>query len=79
LKAGDERGKGQIMLSEEWLRMIQAERKREIEAARRAHEAMSAATPRSGVRSWLRSRFARPQAKAPVSPQTGRAATDLSA
>jgi hypothetical protein len=79
LKAGGERGKGQIMLSEEWLRMIQAERKREIEAARLAHEAMSAATPRSGVRSWLGSRFAGSRTKRSVSPQTGRAATDLSA
>ena len=41
------------MLSEEWLRMIQADREREIEAARWAHEAL-AATPRKGrLRTWL--------------------------
>jgi hypothetical protein len=78
LKAGGERGKGQIMHSEEWFRVIKAEREREIEAARRAHDAMSAAPRTSGVRAWLRSRFAEP-GKAPVGPQTGRAATDLSA
>lgn len=78
MKAGGERGKGQIMHSEEWFRVIKADREREIEAARRAHDAMSAAPRRSGVRAWIRSRFSGP-AKAPVRPQTGRAATDLSA
>lgn len=67
------------MHSEEWLRMIQADREREIKAARRAHEARGAATGRSGLRAWLGGRLNEHPAQTPACPQTGRAATDLSA
>ena len=77
--AGRERGKGQIMLSEEWLRMILEDREREIQAAKRVHDAQAATSGRSGLRRWVESRLAEPPTPAPVSPQTGRAATDPSA
>jgi hypothetical protein len=67
------------MLSEEWLRVIQADRKREIEAAQRAHAAR-AASPRKGrLRTWFDGRL--PAGPAPLAgrPQAGRAATDPSA
>lgn len=76
---GRERGKGQIMLSEEWLRMILEDREREIAAAKLVHDAQSATSPRSGLRRWVESRLAETPAPAPVCPQTGRAATDPSA
>jgi hypothetical protein len=70
------------MLSEEWLRVIQEERKREIEAARRAHEARSSAPRQRRVRAWLGELFAQrhetPPAPVRTCPQTG-AATDFSA
>ena len=67
------------MLSEEWFRMLQADREREIEAARRAHEARTSA-PRPGrIRTWFDGHFASEEAKLPASPQTGRAVTDPSA
>ena len=78
MKAGDEWGKGQTMLTDEWLRMIQADREREIEQARLAREARGAAPGRSGVRAWLVSHLAETPPE-PVCPQTGRAATDPSA
>ena len=88
MMACSERGKGQIMLSEEWLRVIQAEREREIKAAQRAHEARCAAAQPGRIRAWLDghsgvdrgSLEVRPGA-APLQPcpQPGRAATDPSA
>jgi hypothetical protein len=78
----NERGKGQIMLSEEWLRMLQQERKREIEAARRAHEARDSAPRQGGIRALISGLVAEPPAEkaTPIrsGPQTP-AATDLSA
>jgi hypothetical protein len=87
MMAGSERGKGQNMLSEEWLRVLQAEREREIEAAQRAHEARSAAAHQGRVRTWLDGHLAagrgslevRAAAELPPCPQPGRAATDPSA
>lgn len=71
------------MLSEEWLRVIKAERQREIEAARWAAMARAAAPRRGRLRSWFRGRFAAEQALAPGEqappaglPQTGRTAAD---
>ena len=70
------------MLSEEWLRMLQEERKREIEAARRAHEARDSAPRQSGIRAWIGELITQrqPDPPAPVRgcPQTP-AATDFSA
>ena len=79
MKVSVERGKGQIMLGEELLRMIQADREREIKAARRAREARSTAARPGGVRVWLQRRLATPSEAPPARPQTGRAATDPSA
>ena len=86
--AGGERGKGQIMLSEEWLRVIQDDRRREIESARRVHEAREAHRATGRFRTWLDGRSAGPGGEiqtavsAPCLParsQAGRAATDPSA
>ena len=88
MMAASERGKGQIMLSEEWLRVIQAEREREIEAAQRAHEARSVTAHPGRVRAWLIGHLAADRGSvevhagtAPLQPcaQPGRAATDPSA
>ena len=88
MMAASERGKGQIMLSEEWLRVIQAEREREIEAARRAHEARSVTAHPGRVRTWLTGHLAADRGSvevlagtAPLQPcaQPGRAVTDPSA
>ena len=82
MMAGSERGKGQIMLSEEWLRVIQADRKREIQAAQRARAASNAAPKPGRLRTWLRDHLTERPAPlrggAQGGPQTG-AATDLSA
>lgn len=70
------------MLSEELLRMIQADREREIKAARRVREvreALSAAPGRGGVRMWFDRRLAAPSETPPARSQTGSAATDPSA
>ena len=67
------------MLSEDWLKVIQADREREIEAARRAHAARAAAPRRGRVRAWFAGRIAAGPAQLPGRPQTGRAATDPSA
>ena len=75
-----ERGKGQIVLSEDWLRMIMAEREREIEATRVAHAARAARPSRAGrFRTWLDGRVTTGPAPIATARQTGRAATDLSA
>jgi hypothetical protein len=88
MMAGSERGKGQIMLSEEWLRVLQAEREREIEAAQRAHEARSATSHPGRIRAWLDGHLAADRGSSdvraatpqlPPCPQPGRAATDPSA
>jgi hypothetical protein len=86
--AAREGGMGQIMLSEEWLQVIQAEREREIEAARRAHEARSVTAQPGRVRAWLNGHLAADRGSVEVlagpaplqpCPQPGRAATDPSA
>ena len=74
-----ERGKGQIMLSEDWLKMILADREREIEAAERVHAARTAAPRRGRLRAWFDGRLAAGTAPLPSRRQTGRAATDPSA
>jgi hypothetical protein len=88
MMAGYEPGKGQIMLSEEWLRVLQAEREREIAAAQRVHEARSAAAHPGRLRAWLdghlgvdRESLEVRAGAAPLQPcaQAGRAATDPSA
>jgi hypothetical protein len=67
------------MLSEEWLRAIQADRKREIEAAQRARAARGVA-PRPGrLRTWLRDHLTERPTPVRGGAQTGPAATDLSA
>jgi hypothetical protein len=67
------------MLNEDWLKVIQADREREIEAAGRAH-AVRAAAPRTGrVRAWFNGRFAAGPAPSAGRPQAGRAVTDPSA
>jgi hypothetical protein len=73
-----ERGKGQIMLSEEWLRAMKADREREIEAIGRARAVRGAGRQQGRLRSFLdhltdRSGSVRGGA------QTGPAATDFSA
>jgi hypothetical protein len=66
------------MLSEEWLRVIQADRKREIEAAQRARAARSVAPRQGRLRTWLRDHLT--ERPGPLrGAQTGPAATDLSA
>jgi hypothetical protein len=67
------------MLSEELLRMLQADREREILAARRAHDARSAARRPGRLQAWLSSRGSVQPAEPPCLAQTGRAATDPSA
>jgi hypothetical protein len=67
------------MLSEEWLRVIQADRNREFEAAQRARAARSDAPRKGGLRTWLKDRLADRPASLRGGAQTGTAATDLSA
>ena len=67
------------MLSEEWLRAIQADRQREIEAAQRARAARGEA-PRPGrLRTWIGDHLTERPAPLRGGTQTGAAATDLSA
>jgi hypothetical protein len=65
------------MLIDERLQQIQADREREIETARRVHEARAAMPRRDGGRSWFGGRPEGPVAR-PTRPQTGSAATDPS-
>jgi len=67
------------MLSEEWLRVIQADRKREIEAAQRARAARGVAPGQGRIRTWLGDHFTGRPAPLRGGTQTGPAATDLSA
>lgn len=67
------------MLSEEWLRAIQADRKREFEAAQLARAARSVAPAKGRMRTWLRDHFTDRPASLRGGAQTGTAATDLSA
>ena len=68
-------GKGQIMLSEELLRVILDDRRREIEAAKWAHDARAASRRSDGSRTRFASRLSAPEA-GPRQPQAGRAVTD---
>jgi hypothetical protein len=74
-----ERGKGQIMLSEEWLRAIQEDRRREFEAAQRARAVRSNAPRRGRLRTWLGDHLTDRPASVRGGAHTGTAATDLSA
>jgi hypothetical protein len=67
------------MLSEERLRTIQADRKREIEAAQRARAARSVAGKPGRLRTWLGEHLSERPAPLRGGTQTGPAATDLSA
>lgn len=76
------------MLSEEMLRVIQADRQREIEAAQREHDARAGAPRRGRLRAWLDGSHPAEavtlsaSACAPLLPsgsQAGRAATDPTA
>jgi hypothetical protein len=67
------------MFSEEWLRVLQADREREIEAARRAHEARTSAPRHGRFRAWFDGHFGEERTPPASRPQTGRAATDPSA
>ena len=79
MMAASERGKGQIMLSEEWLRVIQADRNREIEAALRARAARGEVPRQGRFRTWIGARLKERPAALRGGAQTGTAATDLSA
>ena len=79
MKAGWERGKGQIMLSEEWLRMIQEDRQREIDAAERVRAVGTARRADSRLRSWLHGDSESEAPQQPARAQAGRPATDPSA
>ena len=79
MMAGGERGKGQIMLSEEWLRAINADRKREIEAAGRARAVRGAGHQQGRLRTWLGAHLTDRPGSVRGGAQTGPAATDFSA
>ncbi len=67
------------MLSEEWLRAIQADRKREIEAAQRVRAARGEAPRQGRLRTWIHDHLTERPAPLRGGTQTGAAATDLSA
>lgn len=67
------------MLSEEWLRAIQADRKREFEAAQRARAARGEAPRQGRLRTWIGDHLTERPAPLRGGTQTGPAATDLSA
>ena len=71
--------RGQIMLSEEWLRVIQADRNREIEAALRARAARRQLPRQGRFRTWIRAHLTERPAALRGRAHTGTAATDLSA
>jgi len=54
MKAVHTAGKGEIMLADELLKVIQADREREIKAAQRARSAARPAASTDGSRTWLR-------------------------
>ncbi len=67
------------MLSEERLRAIQADRKREIDAAQRARAASSVAGKQGRLRTWLGEHLTERPASLRGGTQTGAATTDFSA
>jgi hypothetical protein len=67
------------MLSEEWLRVIQADRKREIEALQRARAARTGDSRQGRIRTWIGDHLTERPAPLRGGAQTGPAATDLSA
>lgn len=79
MKAGKERGKGQIMLSEEWLRAMKADREREIEAIGRARAARGTGHQQGRLRSWLGDHLTDRTGSVRGGAQTGPAATEFSA
>ena len=69
-------GKGETMLADELLKVIQADREREIRAAQRARSAARPVAPTDGGRTWFR------DAATPTfggRPHPGRAATEPTA
>jgi hypothetical protein len=67
------------MLSEEWLRVIQEDRQREIQAAERVREAQAAQRGENRLWTWLRGAPEAAAAPLAAQAQAGRPATDPSA
>ncbi len=67
------------MLSEDRLRAIQADRKREIDAAQRARAVRSVAGNQGRLRTWLSEHLTERPAPLRGGTQTGAATTDFSA